>query len=131
MIRGTVQPFKFTLPCQNTELDWVKIYFEQSNNPKMPIIKVKEDCGPRNEDNSLDGTNTLWVSLTSYDTAQFSDRYKAKAYLLAKPIDGVTFGMGEYLIKVYPMPDDIIVEDPTVPSTNIGDWIVFDGSTIL
>ena len=133
MIRGTVQPFKFTLPCKNTELEWVKIYFSQSNNPTqtLPIIKNINDCGPRNTSDQLDGTNTLWVSLTAYDTAQFSDKYKAKMQFLAKPVDGVVFGIEPYLITVYPMPDDIIVTDPTTPSTNIENWIVLDGAQII
>lgn len=133
MIRGTVQPFKFTLPCQNTALEWVKIYFNQSNHPTqaLPIIKDINDCGPRDINNQLDGTNTLWVSLSSYDTAQFSDRYKAKMSFLAKPKEGVVFGISDYLITVYPMPDDIIVADPTSPSTNLENWIVLDGANII
>ena len=132
MIRGTVQPFKFTLPCLNTELMWVKVRFSQPNNPTLtPIIKTLDHCGPRNGRNQLDGSNTLSVSLTAYDTAQFSDKYKAKMQMLAKPIGGVEFGVSEYLITVYPMPDDIIEADPSTPPTTVDSWVILDGESIV
>jgi hypothetical protein len=131
MIRGTTQPFKFTLPCKNTELAWVMVHFSQPSNPMLtPIIKTLDNCGPRDESNQLDGSNVLSVSLTSYDTAQFSDRYKAKMQMLAKPVNGVEFGVSEYLITVYPMPDDIIEADG-VPVIQTGAWIVLDGKSIV
>ena len=130
MIRGTVQPFKIILPCLNTELEWIKIRFSQSNNPNLPIIKQKEDCGPRNTQNAFDGTNVLYVTLSAYDTAQFSDKYKAKMQLRAKPIDGMEFGMLEQLITVYPMPDDLIDPDIVIPEAS-DDWVVFDGGSII
>jgi hypothetical protein len=125
MIRGATQTFKIKIPCRNTELDWVKVYFNQSNNPNrnLPIIKTLEDCGNRDRNNNLDGTNNLYVSLTSAETRQFSDRYKAKMHFLGKPRDGGEFALSEYLITVYSMPDEVI-------EANI-DLIVLDGQEII
>lgn len=133
MIRGTVQPFKIILPCKNTELEWITIHFSQSNNPNrtLPIIKTKQDCGPRNEDDELDGTNILYVTLSAYDTTQFSDKYKSKMQLRAKPINGVEFGMPDHLITVYPMPDDLINQNPPTPLPTSDGWIIFDGDRIV
>lgn len=132
MIRGTVTPFKFILPCANNELDWATILFSQSNNPSMalPIIKTLDDCGPRNDSNDLDGSRDLYVSLTATETAIFSDRYKAKLQMRAKPIDGVEFGCKSKLITVYPMDDDLIQENPEMPPAVDG-WVVFDGDEII
>lgn len=140
MIRGTVQTFKFTTSCKNTEIEWIKIYFDQPNNPsdKLPIIKGLADCGPRDSSNQLDGSNTLYVSLTAYDTARFSDKYKAKMYVLMKQVNGVEFGNEEYLIPVYPMPDDVIEATPpsgdtppVIPPAGQNGWIVLDGANVI
>jgi hypothetical protein len=133
VIRGTADTFKFKLPCKNTELDWVKIHFNQVKNPisTLPIVKELNDCGPRNESNQLDGSNILLVSLTPYDTVQFSDKYKATMHMLAKQTNGLDFGVSEYLITVYSMPDDIIDANPIIPPTNSESWIVLDGESIV
>lgn len=133
MIRGTTQPFKITLPCKNTDLEYITIFFSQPNNPNknLPRIKELKDCGPRNNDDKLDGTNDLSVSLNAWETAQFSDRYKAKMQLRAKPIGGVEFAMPEYLITVYPMSDDLINQNPLIPAETSDGLIVFDGNNIV
>lgn len=132
MIRGTTQPFKITLPCKNTELEYITILFSQKNNPNrsLPRIKTLTDCGVRVDD-KLDGTNNITVSLSAWETAQFSDRYKAKMELRAKPINGVEFAMPEYLITVYPMSDDLINQNPLVPPTTSDDFVIFDGGDIV
>lgn len=133
MIRGATDTFKFKLPCRNTELDWVKVYFNQTKNPNstLPIIKELNDCGPRNESNQLDGSNFLLVSLTPYDTVQFSDKYKVKMHMLAKQTNGLDFGVSEYLITVYSMPDDIIDATPIPTPINSENWIILDGQSVV
>ena len=132
MIRGTVHTFKFILPCLNTDLEWVKIKFWQPNNPSrsLPIIKQLTDCGKR-VGTRLDGTKDLYVSLTAYDTAQFSDKYKAKVQLRAKQKDGVEFGMPEYITTVYPMPDDLIGYIEPLPPEDPNGLVIFDGDKII
>ena len=42
------------------------------------------------------------------------------------------FGSKEQLITVYPMPDDIIIDDPTFPDNPVEDeWIILDGDVIV
>ncbi len=133
MIRGTTQPFKITLPCKNTDLEYITIFFLQNNNPNinLPRIKTLTDCGPRNDNGELDGTNNISVSLNAWETAQFSDRYKATMQLRAKPIHGVEFAMPKYLITVYPMSDDLINVNPILPPETSDEWVVLDGDIIV
>lgn len=127
MVRGTTQPFKITLPCKNTDLEYITIFFSQPNNPNtnLPRIKELKDCGIRNqEDGELDGTNNLSVALDAWETAQFSDRYKAKMQLRAKPKNGVEFAMPEYLITVYPMSDELINQNPLIPPETSDEYYI-------
>ena len=133
MIRGTTQSFKIDLPCKNTDLEYITIFFSQPNNPNRNLPRIKElhHCGPRNNENELDGTNNISVSLSAWETAQFSDKYKARMQLRAKPKDGVEFAMQEYLITVYPMPDDLINMNPSLPPETSDEFVIFDGDSIV
>lgn len=127
MIRGTTAQFKFILPYAYDELASITIKFWQPGNPNLaPIYKDKSNCTERVQ-------NEIYVSLRPSETAAFSDRYKAKMQLSAKPVIGEVFGTQEQLITVYPMPDDIIIDDPTVdPSVPVeGGWIILDGGSII
>ena len=140
MIRGTTAQFKFKLPYSLSELDSVTIKFWQSGNPddSLPIYKYKQNCVER-------VAREIYVSLRPSETALFSDKYKAKLQLRAQPNVGGPFGSMEQLITVYPMPDDIIIDDPTIdpdvpqdPDTPIipdtpteNGWIILDGQAIV
>lgn len=128
MIRGTTAQFKFKLPYSYDELASITIKFWQPGNPSnsLPIFKYKNNCEEQVE-------NEIYVSLRPSETALFSDKYKAKMQLCAQPSIGAPFGCKEQLITVYPMPDDIIIDDPTVdPEIPTEDgWIVLDGETIV
>lgn len=128
MIRGTTAQFKFKLPYRLSELNNVIIKFWQPGNPSryLPIYKYKINC-------EEPVAKEIYVSLRPSDTALFSDKYKAKLQLRAQPLIGAPFGTEEQLIPVYPMPDDIIIDDPTIEPENPieGGWIVLDGETII
>lgn len=128
MIRGTTAQFKFKLPYSYDELTDITIRFWQQGNmsDSLPIFKHKSNCEERVE-------NEIYVSLRPSETALFSDKYKAKVQLRAQPNIGAPFGSKEYLITVYPMPDDIIIDDPTIDPdapTEEG-WIILDGDTVV
>ena len=128
MIRGTTAQFKFKLPYALSQLNNLTIKFWQPNNPSksLPIYKYKANCEERVE-------GEIYVSLRPSDTALFSDKYKAKLQLRAQPAIGAPFGSKEQLITVYPMPDDIIIDDPTIDPevpTEEG-WIILDGDVIV
>lgn len=128
MIRGTTAQFKFKMPYAKDELSWVTIGFWQSNNPSklLPIIKTKDDCA------TTDVQNELLVSLTAEETARFMDKYKAKMQLRAqKTSTGEKFGTKPQLITVYPMPDDLIEENPTIPPADANSFVIIDGGTII
>ena len=128
MIRGTTAQFKFNLPCTKEELAWVTIKFWQENNmnPYLPITKKLEHC------DSPDDSTELYVSLTADETIRFSEKRKAKTQLRAQhSSSGTLFGNREQLITVYPMNDDILEEDPTMPEENKDGWIILDGETIV
>lgn len=127
MIRGTTAQFKFKLPYSYNELDNITIKFWQPGNysKSLPLFKYKHNC-------SESVANEICVSLRPSETALFSDRYKAKMQLRAQPYLGGPFGSKEVLIAVYPMPDDIIIDDPSIdPETPVEDeWIILDGQEI-
>jgi hypothetical protein len=128
MIRGTTAQFKFKLPYSYDELTSITIRFWQPNNPSgsLPIYKYKTNCESPVE-------KEIHVSLRPSETALFSDKYKAKLQLRAQPAIGAPFGCKEQLITVYPMPDDIIDDDPIINPevpTEEG-WIILDGETIV
>lgn len=126
MIRGTTAQYKFKLPYSYDELEEITIKFWQPSNLNfVPIYKYKINC-------SEPATNEICVSLRPSETASFSDRYKAKMQLRAQPYLGAPFGSKEILVTVYPMPDDIIIDDPTIdPDIPVeGDWIILDGQEI-
>ena len=128
MIRGTTAQFKFKLPYKKDELQWATMKFWQPNNtnPYLPITKKLEHC-----DISDDPTE-LCVSLTSDETMRFSEKYKAKVQLRAMHTEtGAVFGSRPQLITVYPMNDEILDEDPTMPAENEDGWIVLDGEAIM
>jgi hypothetical protein len=128
MIRGTAAQFKFKLPYSYDELDSITIKFWQPGNTSdlLPLFKYKSNCKER-------AKNEIYVSLRPSETALFSDKYKAKFQLRAQPYIGAPFGSKEQLTTVYPMPDDIIIDDPTIdpdiPTDDV--WIILDGDSIV
>jgi hypothetical protein len=128
MIRGTTAQFKFKLPYAKAELLWATIKFWQSGNPNpfLPITKKLEHC------DAPDDSTDLYVSLTADETKRFSEKYKAKVQLRAQHTEsGTIFGNRPQLITVYPMNDEILDEDPTMPAENEEGWIILDGDTIV
>lgn len=126
MIRGTTALFKFSSPYSYDEINSIIIKFWQPGNPSksLPIYKYKHHCEER-------GKNEIYVSLCPSETALFSDKYKAKMQLTVQPNIGSPFGSKERLITVYPMPDDIIIDDPTIPEAPTEEgWVIFDGGAI-
>ena len=128
MIRGTSAQFKFKMPYKYDELQTITIKFWQPGNPNgsLPIIKQKSNCSELAE-------KEIYVSLRPSETAMFVDKYKAKMQLIAQPFLGAPFGIKEHLVTVYPMPDDIIVDnlpiDPSEPTQD--EWIILDGEEII
>lgn len=130
MIRGTTAQFKFKLPYTKAELLWATMKFWQPGNSgttdaPLPITKRLEHC------DSPDDSMELCVSLTAEETSRFSDKYKARVQLRAQHSgSGTVFGSRPQLITVYPMLDEIIEEDPTMPVANDEGFVVLDGETI-
>lgn len=128
MIRGTTAQFKFKLPYSYDNLSNITIKFWQPGNPSnsLPILKYKSHCVEQ-------AKNEIYVSLRPSETALFSDKYKAKLQLIAQPYIGAPFGSKECLVNVYPMPNDIILDDPTIdPGPPIDDEpFPIDGGEII
>lgn len=127
MIRGTTALYKFKLPYPKSELVWATIKFWQPNNPSplLPITRTLDHC------TALDDY-TLCATLTAEETARFSDKYKAKLQLRAQHSNsGTVFGCKPVIFTVYPMSDEILEENPTLPSPEEEGIIVLDGEDIL
>lgn len=131
MIRGTTAQFRFKLPCTKGELGWATIKFWQPSNKgtieaPLPITKRLDKCS------GLDEEKELCVTLTAEETMRFSDKFKAKVQLRAQRLeDGVIFASKEKVITVYPINDEIIKDDPTMPGENEEGWVILDGETIV
>ena len=132
MIRGTTAQFKFKLPYSYSELEWITIDFWQPGNPSgnLPITKTKTHCDGSSQDE-------VCVSLSAAETAYFSDKYKAKVQLRAKPKVGAAFGSKQQLITVYPMyniagdgPDDgyVTLDGGSITDTEGGQTVINGGS---
>lgn len=127
MIRGTTAQFKFKLPYTKAELEWVTVKFWQPNNPSklLPITRKLGDCS------NSDSSKELCVSLTAEETSRFLDKFKAKVQLRAKHEgSGTVFGSKPEFVTVYPMLDEIIEDDPNMPSENEEGWVILDGEEI-
>lgn len=127
MIRGTTAQFKFKLPYPKNELQWATMKFWQPGNTheSLPITKKLEHC------DSPDDSTELCVSLTADETMRFSEKRKAKVQLRAQHVEsGTVFGSRPQLFTVYPMNDEILEEDPTLPAENEEGWIILDGETV-
>lgn len=131
MVRGTNQEFRFKLSCNFADLAQVHVTFwqENYNGPAnwrpLPIIKVKAQCAPCDEDNQCS------VTLNQEETLRFSDKRKAKVQLRGVTYDGRPIATMEHLIKVYPVYDDSILDGEIVPTPTYEDLIILDGQNIL
>lgn len=130
MIRGTTAQFKFKIPYELNQLEWVRVKFWQPNNPNelLPITKTKSECTELS-------AGEVCVCLTSEQTARFSDKYKAIVQLRAQPLaelGGPVFACRQRLITVYPMLDDMIEEDIATDSTVVTEegWVILDGQSV-
>lgn len=108
MIRGTTAEFKFNLPCEFNDLNYVKITFWQLDNAgtvssPLPIIKYKNSCSY-----GVD-PKELHVSLTQEETLRFSDQTKMFVQLRASANDGTVFASKQERFTVYPIYDDSIL----------------------
>lgn len=129
MVRGTTAQFKFKLPYMKSELQLVTIKFWQPGNegtPRapLPIIKKLTHC------DAPEDSTELYVSLTAEETSRFSDRLKAKVQLRALHESGTIIGTKQNMITVYPMDDDVLDNDPELP-TEQDSWVVLDGDVIV
>lgn len=126
MIRGTTAQFKFKIPYPKKELLWARIKFWQPGNPidSLPITKELSNC------TASEDSEELCISLTTEETLRFSDKFKAKVQLRAQHEHGTVFASHQQSITVYPILDDMTVEDPELPGANEDGWIILDGDKI-
>jgi hypothetical protein len=116
MIRGTSAKFKFTLPCDFSELESAKIVFWQKDNSgpdesrPLPIIKILDQC-----EQSIN-TNELYISLNQEETLRFTDDEKAYVQLVVETTYGKHIASREEMITVYPIYDDEILDDDILPT---------------
>lgn len=131
MIRGTVAPFQFNLPCSFNELYKVEVKFWQDGNngtveKPLPIVKSIEQCGC-----DKNNSKQLTVFLTEEETLRFSDKKKAWVQLRATPKDGRTFGCKKTAIPVYPIHGDEPLGDVVFPEPDENGVIFLDGGRIV
>ena len=105
--------------------NWATIKFWQPNNVGTLITKRLIDCS------ATENPNELCVSLTERETLRFSDKLKARVQIRAEAKDSTIFASRETLITVYPIHDDIIIDDPNLPDNpNDEGFIILDGMSI-
>lgn len=131
MIRGTTAQFRFKLPCNVSDVEIARIKFWQNGNSgpsksrPLPIIKVLPQCSEYK-------VNELLVSLNPEETLRFSEKRRAYVQLRARTLEGTTFGCKPYMLTVYPLYDDSILDGDIVPTPGPGDdeVILLDASFI-
>ena len=129
MIRGTTAQFKFKLPYEKNQLQWVTMKFWQPGNDgtteaPLPILKQKTHI------DSSDDSKELSVSLTSEETLRFTDKLKAKVQMRAQHVNGLVFASKEKIVTVYPLADDL-TQDAILPGETDDGWIVLDGQPVI
>lgn len=130
MIRGTTAQFRFKLPYAKSELLWATIKFWQPGNDgtplaKLPITKGLGDCS------DTQNPYEIYTKLTAEETMRFSDKLKARVQLRAQTHSGATFASRITLVSVYPINDDMVTDDPTLPESNDMGFIILDGKPIV
>ena len=130
MIKGPTTQFKFLIPCDFSELQTVSITFWQedyygiSEERKLPIVKVKEQC------TTAGSQRELCVTLNQEETLRFTEERKAYVQFRAKAIDGSSYGMKKREITVYPVYDDSILDEDITPTPDYDGVVILDGYEI-
>lgn len=142
MIRGTTAQFKFKLPYSKNNVLLAEAKFWQSGNTRgleqdcpLPLIKyyTQEISSEGNVItqypwNWVDDY-TLVVRLGQRETSTFSDKYKARAQMRIRTVDGLVFASGQQIINVYPA-DWSSPLGVDLPTATDDQWIILDGGTI-
>jgi hypothetical protein len=135
MIRGTTAPFTFELPCKPEDIVAIAIEFWQEGNKgtptaKLPIIKKMGDCALSESSN---GTTLVSVQLLSTETVRFSDKIKGMTQLSARINDPNSriIASQPQSFTVYPMRNDLIIDDPTEGAPVEDEWAILDGGKIM
>jgi hypothetical protein len=130
VIRGTTTQFKFIIPCNFSELDivsitfWQEEYYGISEERKLPIVKVKEQC------TTLNSPRELCVTLNQEETLRFTEDRKAYVQFRANALDGTSYGMKKREITVYPVRDDSILDENITPTPDYDGLVILDGYEI-
>lgn len=132
MVRGTVQPFKFKIPCAFNELSTARITFSQENyyglsaSRPLPITKVLRQCRQGSS------PNELVVVLNKEETLRFTDKKKAYVQIMAETLAGPLPSHKPHIFPVYPVLDDSIFDEDMQPTPEPGydGIVILDGATI-
>ena len=132
MIRGTTAELRFEVPYNWDDLNSVTVIVWQDGNDgpdksrPLPIKKTKRggSCTHLDTDKYV-----VVTTLTVEETARFRDDRKAKAQLVAFTNSKIRYATKEKLITVYPMPDDVIFDDPDLPPES-DELVILDGGVI-
>lgn len=131
MIRGTTAQFKFEIPYDFTDIEYIKVVFWQPGNvgPEegrpLPIVK----CNKEN-DFVVEG-HTIIVELQTEETARFVDTRKGYVQLSATTTNDIRFASKVQEFTVYPIYDDSPIGDIVAPSTSNGEVVVvLDGFAV-
>lgn len=135
MVRGTTAPFTFSLPCKPEDIRAITIKFWQDGNKgtptsPLPITKILDDCVLSESSN---GTTLVSVQLLSSETIRFSDKIKGVTQLSAQLNDTNSRIIASHpqSFTIYPMRDDLWIDDPTEGAPVEQEWVILDGGSIM
>lgn len=129
MIRGTNAQFRFEIPYDFDDVEYINIHFWQdgnsgpSENRPLPIIKTKSDC------TWLESDKQIVVRLAPEETARFMDDRKAITQYSGTTFSGVRFANKQYLITVYPLHDNADIGD-IIPPPNMPEGFILDAGVV-
>lgn len=129
MIRGTNAQFRFEIPYDFDDVEYIDILFWQdgnsgpSKNRPLPIVKIKSDC------TWLESDKVIMVKLNPEETARFMDDRKARVQLSATTYSGIRFANKQHLITVEPLHDDLEIGD-IMPPPQIPEGYILDAGIV-
>lgn len=138
MIRGTTAPFRFEVPYPKDQIDKVIVKAWQDGNVGTPTARlpIYKNFSSQSDTNTCelvaetDNLTMVCVVLTASESMRFSDKKRAQIQLSAQLTNLDKFASHVHEFKVYPLPDDLIIDDPEdLPTTEDG-WSILDGGQI-
>lgn len=128
MIRGTTAQFKFNLPYELRQINYVEVFFWQPGDSfsNTPSVEIPKTISGYSSDKKI-----LYVSLHQEETKLFSEKKLGYVQLRGVAADGTVFASKQESFIVYPYySNGSIGEPPEINDDNNDGWSVIDSGYV-